>query len=166
MEKIWTDLKAHFAAHSPQVLTTLNPPISEEEVSNFEKEFGIQLPEDYRASLFIHNGQPITNYIHFLVTADSYWLWSLADMREECDWRVNVLKQPLEMIPFARSGGSSRLYLNVTADSDQYGNIYYFDEFTSTFVENLTFTEFMADQLERMQRGKTVPDEKGWYSLS
>jgi|GEM_PF-6582060 len=166
MEKIWTDLKAHFAAHSPQVLTTLNPPIEEAEVVAFEKEFDIRLPEDYRASLFIHNGQPITNYIHFLVTADSYWLWSLADVHEESAWRVNVAKQPLEMIPFARSGGSSRLYLNVTTDSDQYGKIYYFDEFTSTFVDSLTFTEFMADQLERMQSGKTVADGDGWYELS
>lgn len=165
MEKIWTDLKAHFQAHSPQVLSALNPGVREAALVDFEKEFGIQLPEDYKASMIIHNGQPKTNYTHFLVTVDSYWLWPLEHVREECDWRVNVAQQPLELVSFARAGGSSKLYLNVSSDPDQYGKVNYYDELKENWSRNLTFTEFMGEQLERMTSGKTVPNEDGWYSL-
>jgi cell wall assembly regulator SMI1 len=54
---LWQRLRDYLRREAPAVLESLNPPTSERDINSAEAALGIELPEDLRASLLVHNGQ-------------------------------------------------------------------------------------------------------------
>ncbi len=77
----WKTVAAWLGAQHPGVLATFRPPATEAQIAAAEKALGVDLPEDYRAFLAIHDGQeelaPMVEFCSLLPVAE------LASSREE-----------------------------------------------------------------------------------
>ncbi|MFO1041282.1 MAG: SMI1/KNR4 family protein [Planctomycetaceae bacterium] len=54
---LWNELEELLATIAPTVLPTLNPPATDCDLDLLESKTGLILPQDFRQSLKIHNGQ-------------------------------------------------------------------------------------------------------------
>jgi cell wall assembly regulator SMI1 len=54
---MWARFDGWLADNWPEGLRSLNPPASDEQIAALEQALGVALPEDYTASLKVHNGQ-------------------------------------------------------------------------------------------------------------
>jgi cell wall assembly regulator SMI1 len=59
MQAIWTRIESWLEANAPEVLKTLNPGASEEQIKAVEDTLLIQFPDDFKSSYRIHNGQSL-----------------------------------------------------------------------------------------------------------
>ncbi len=55
--KVWSEISGWLEQNLPEVITDLNPPASEEQLQQFEINFGLALPEDCKTLYRMHNGQ-------------------------------------------------------------------------------------------------------------
>ncbi|MEC4812329.1 MAG: SMI1/KNR4 family protein [Scytonema sp. PMC 1069.18] len=62
MQAIWTRIETWLKANAPQVLETLNPGASSEQLETVENSLLIRFPDDVKSSYRIHNGQSSYNY--------------------------------------------------------------------------------------------------------
>lgn len=62
MEEIWARIEAWLRANAPQVLDTLQPGISDTQIQVLESFLGISLPDDFKESYQIYNGQSGDDY--------------------------------------------------------------------------------------------------------
>ena len=53
----WGRIERWFAEHRPEIELKLRPGAKEKEILAAEKQLGVRLPEDFRASLLVHDGQ-------------------------------------------------------------------------------------------------------------
>ncbi len=74
----WQRIETWFLAYQPEVLESLQPGATEEQLSDFERGTGIMLPDDVKASYRIHDGQKDRFSPGLLLGAG---LSSLADLR-------------------------------------------------------------------------------------
>ena len=58
MKDLWHRLEKCLKKPAPAALDFLNPPATEREIREAEKELGVRFPSDFVASLRVHNGQP------------------------------------------------------------------------------------------------------------
>jgi cell wall assembly regulator SMI1 len=79
---LWERMENWLKKHAPEVLEDLNPGATESEIMELEVALGIKLPESFKDSLRIHNGQ----------SGDSQWLvagWELLSTQRILDeWTV------------------------------------------------------------------------------
>ncbi|MGA7730174.1 MAG: SMI1/KNR4 family protein [Chloroflexia bacterium] len=57
MKETWDRIEKWLVANSPKALAGLNPGCGEDAIEKLEAILGVELPEDFRASYKIHNGQ-------------------------------------------------------------------------------------------------------------
>ena len=57
MQKIWSRLESWFAEHHPDLSLDLRPGATANELEAAEQALGVKLPEDFRASVRVHDGQ-------------------------------------------------------------------------------------------------------------
>ena len=57
IEESWKRIRAWGSENAPEMLRDLNPGATEEQLSALEAELSVQLPEDVRRSLKVHNGE-------------------------------------------------------------------------------------------------------------
>lgn len=57
VKQLWERIEAYFYEHWPQKELKLRPPATEQEIAAAESELGVRLPDDFRASLKVHDGQ-------------------------------------------------------------------------------------------------------------
>jgi len=57
MNEIWQQIEEYLKASVPTVIETLNPPATEVEIQELEKELGHSIPNDFKNYLLVHNGQ-------------------------------------------------------------------------------------------------------------
>ncbi|XP_059507967.1 F-box only protein 3 isoform X1 [Stegostoma tigrinum] len=57
LKKAWQDLKEYLGQRCPRMIASLNVGLTEEELDVVERRIKFKLPNDYRCSLRIHNGQ-------------------------------------------------------------------------------------------------------------
>ncbi|XP_078386636.1 F-box only protein 3 [Cetorhinus maximus] len=57
LKRAWEDLKEYLRQKCPRMITSLNAGITEQELDVVERRIQFKLPNDYRCSLRIHNGQ-------------------------------------------------------------------------------------------------------------
>jgi cell wall assembly regulator SMI1 len=56
IQKIWSDIEQWYSNHAANLLEDLNNGISDQVLTEFESQTGLTIPEDYKTSLKIHNG--------------------------------------------------------------------------------------------------------------
>ncbi len=166
VKEIWQELEKFFESDAPRVNATLNPGIGPDKIEAFERQFDLKIPEDFKESLMIHNGHPKNNYIHFIVIKDSYWLWPLEEIIEECNYRVNVAKQKLTSLPFAYAGTGDKLYISLSSDPNKYGRVNMFSHDGGGGNVSKSFEAFLEYQYRRMRSKEIVPNKDGWFSLA
>jgi cell wall assembly regulator SMI1 len=54
---LWRRLEAYLDAHAPAVLSSLNPPATDEQLAQAEAQLGVSFPDDLKESLRVCNGQ-------------------------------------------------------------------------------------------------------------
>ncbi len=96
------------------------PPLSEEDVSQFERELGIDLPDDYRQFLLTHNGgRPEPEVFPVEGDPDASMVdWFLGIQEGAYEDLRNHLKVfrdrvPPELLPIARDPGDNLIYIAV-----------------------------------------------------
>lgn len=57
MQQLWQQLESILEETNPSVLTDLAPPATDTEISDLQDKLGVKLPDDFIATLKIHNGQ-------------------------------------------------------------------------------------------------------------
>lgn len=57
MQIIWRQIESWLQAHVPTILDDLLPGATDKEIQAAEKLFGVQFPDDVKASYSVHNGQ-------------------------------------------------------------------------------------------------------------
>jgi cell wall assembly regulator SMI1 len=57
MRDLWRRIEAYLKKHAPAALECLNPPATQKQIRDAQYELGVQFPDDFIASLLIHNGQ-------------------------------------------------------------------------------------------------------------
>src|ERR687886_2714377 len=57
MRELWNRLERWLDQNVPEILATLNPGASLQEIQEIQHILGVRLPDDYVASCLIHNGQ-------------------------------------------------------------------------------------------------------------
>lgn len=79
MKETWDRIERWFAENAPQFRIRLLPGVSVAEIEALEADLSVRLPESFRASLLIHNGQ------HGLAKplVEEWQLASVADIRRE-----------------------------------------------------------------------------------
>ncbi|XP_063802326.1 F-box only protein 3 [Pseudophryne corroboree] len=55
----WDALKEYLGEHCPRMISSLKAGVREEDLNDVEQRIGCKIPEDYRCSLRIHNGQKL-----------------------------------------------------------------------------------------------------------
>ncbi|MCG5059967.1 MAG: SMI1/KNR4 family protein [Limnoraphis sp. WC205] len=65
MNTIWERIDHWLTAHAPQVLESLNPGATDQEIAQVEEILGVDFPEDFKQSYRIHNGQHEDSYSLF-----------------------------------------------------------------------------------------------------
>jgi cell wall assembly regulator SMI1 len=65
MKIIWERIHNWLAANAPQVLTSLKPGATDEEIDRAQAFFGVEFPEDFKLSYRVHNGQDEESYSLF-----------------------------------------------------------------------------------------------------
>ncbi|MBW4679589.1 MAG: SMI1/KNR4 family protein [Microcoleus vaginatus WJT46-NPBG5] len=65
MKIIWERIHNWLAANAPQVLESLKPGATDEEMYQAETFFGVKFPEDFKLSYRVHNGQKEESYCLF-----------------------------------------------------------------------------------------------------
>jgi cell wall assembly regulator SMI1 len=128
MKQYWKKLEAYLQASNPALLSDLNPPASDAELRELEKQLGVALPADFIECLKIHNGQRgnaewLFDGDEFLSTSNILMEWSAwnnllrdgeFDARTTCPddairggwWRPN-------WIPFTSDGSGDHLCLDL-----------------------------------------------------
>ncbi len=127
MEHTWKQLEEWLAQHWPEGLDHLNPPATDDQITELEKKLDVKLPLDFIACLKVHNGQngflSFFDGMEFLSCEDIYSQWSiwkeLLDAGEfkgvcsepdegiRCDWWNS------KWIPFTHNGGGDHLCLDL-----------------------------------------------------
>ncbi len=57
IDTLWTRLETWARAHAPAMLTDLNGPASPDAIDGLQQTLGLDLPDDFRASLAVHDGE-------------------------------------------------------------------------------------------------------------
>ena len=57
IEQLWSRLEAWAGANAADILSDLNPGATDDEIAALESELGITLPNAFKASLAVHNGE-------------------------------------------------------------------------------------------------------------
>ncbi|KAG8430362.1 hypothetical protein GDO86_017927 [Hymenochirus boettgeri] len=59
LKQAWDSLKQYLAEHCPNMISSLKAGVEEADLNAIEEKIGCELPDDYRCSLRIHNGQKL-----------------------------------------------------------------------------------------------------------
>ena len=82
----WNRIEKWFKKNKPEFLELLADGASEEEILELEKYLMCKLPNDFRESLKIHNGQKDWGFL-FHDGRDNFQLYSIEEIKEEFDSR-------------------------------------------------------------------------------
>lgn len=127
MEQTWTKFEEWLSRHWPDGLSCLNPPASDEQISQLEERLDARLPADFVACLKIHNGQngfsSVLDGMEFLSCEEIYSQWFVwKDLLDGGDFK-DIFSEPEEgiktdwwnpkWIPFTHNGGGDHLCLDL-----------------------------------------------------
>jgi cell wall assembly regulator SMI1 len=121
IREIWQRLESWFQDYAPEVASDWNPGATEAQLVQLEEWLGCRLPEDFRESYKIHDGQKDDTVGLAFGMALQPLDWSLSRMKEFVDfgkddpaWLTNVNSMPAEAVQRFRA---HRSWVPVTQDS-------------------------------------------------
>jgi cell wall assembly regulator SMI1 len=135
MKNNWIALESWLSANWPEGLTSLNPPATDKQISDLERELGFRLPADFVECLKIHNGQceqlPFFDRMYFLSCEAILTEWRVwKELLDGGDFN-GILSSPedgikndwwnTKWIPFTHNGSGDHLCID--ADPSASGSV-------------------------------------------
>lgn len=132
MKQLWQKLENHLREHNPELLADLNPPATDAQVRELEKQIGQELSEEFVACLKVHDGQKgeadwLFGGHEFLSIEGIMMDWrTLNRLLEEGDFEEQSAKSDPEVgghwwspswVPFTSNGGGDHFCLDLMPTS-------------------------------------------------
>lgn len=165
MQEIWSRIEAWLTAHAPDALDLLLPGADDDDIQEIEAEIGYRLPEDFRASLRIHNGT-------LDLFADNWGLLHLDAILWQQQVQLKVLRSlpgdtkewwwHPHWIPFANDGAGDLLCVDVEPKpSEPLGQVIHFDHETMSQPIAPGFHVLLSTFADHLEAGKYAFDPSG-----
>jgi cell wall assembly regulator SMI1 len=130
IENVWNDIKTWYAENAPNLLEDLRMGVSDQDISNFETRVGLTLPEDYKSSLKLHDGDVYVHDYNYLSLERVHQNWLM--MTKQSEKGVFEENKVFEegrgiiqntwwhrgWIPFAEDGGGNLLCIDMVPKTD------------------------------------------------
>ena len=128
IQALWNDIENWYENNAPKRLQDLMDGASQEEIRCFETTIGFSLPNDYLASLSIHNGYVDINSYSYISIDESLRKWlMMKGLSEEGAFKDFEPHHPhrnkiqntwwcLGWIPFAEDGSGNMICIDITPD--------------------------------------------------
>ncbi len=125
IQNIWCDIEEWYSKNSPNLLASLNAGISSLELSELESLLGISLPNDYKCSLKIHNGEVYFHSYSYLSAKSVTSTWKVMnqlykegvfDDRELVDNEGQIIDNAWwhpNWIPFAKDSMGNQICIDM-----------------------------------------------------
>jgi cell wall assembly regulator SMI1 len=183
LDDIWTRIERVLVVHAPEVMETLAPGATRDEIAELEAGVGLKLPRDLRRSLEIHNGQrdPQCNQfcgtVSLMSTADILRDWAmLTEIAVDFDEQHGVYspeKNSLNAdwwrrscIPFGDHGSGDLTCVDMSPEGGAVGRIV--EHINSNPMEETNMPSF-ADWLDRvasaLEAGRFDREPYGFFNV-
>lgn len=162
MEEKWQKLEAWLAENAPQVLTPLNPPATEDEITAAETRIKMKFPPSVRASYLVHNGEQ-RKWGLFA----AWQFLPLEQVVKTIDEMIRIEEQfkfgdfdATLMIPILQSGGGDFYYVEKSVNGKETKVIEWWHEQPSRDVKFQSFAAFFDDFLAKLENGEIIFHEE------
>lgn len=181
----WRRIEAWFALQHPGLPLRLRPAATEKQIATAEKTLGVRFPEDFRASLLVHDGQDEDPGVRLLPFAqrlgsldslvrcwkDDRGLFDAKEMAERMDWlddaqRVRQVHLHPRHVPIAGSKywDYGRLLVDyIPGPAGQEGQIIARDDVEHEYV-CASFGELLARTADGLEEGRIVVEKRDYDS--
>lgn len=130
IQNTWNQIERWYAENAPRILENLRNGASDEDISNFEARVGLPLPDDYKASLRLHDGDAYVHDYNYLSLEGVLNNWLL--MTEQSEQGVFKEREVFDAgggiiqntwwhrawIPFAEDGGGNLICIDMAPEAD------------------------------------------------
>jgi cell wall assembly regulator SMI1 len=183
----WQRFEKWLAKNLPEAVVTLNPPATKKKLTALEKAIGASLPDDFRESYLIHNGQDDSKYIAGIIYGlellptdgiiNNWKGWADLESMPELDEDTKSIPakfvQPYYFhrgwIPFTHDSGGNHLAIDLSPDTGGVvGQVIVFGrDDMKHYVLARSFSEFLRLILDSLEAGNFKIERNGdqpWYS--
>jgi uncharacterized protein len=176
MINLWQDITAWYQRYAPSILEDLGSGISEEELTELEQNIGFSLPEDYRESLKIYNGEFYVSDYQYISAELVYDRWSsMKELLEDGvfnDFKINYPEKKIIQntwwnigwIPFAEDSCGNKLCLDMNPGINGVkGQVIFWETGEGPIPSKyLSFRDWLEAYKNDLYHGKYEVDEAGY----
>ncbi|WP_228062085.1 SMI1/KNR4 family protein [Coleofasciculus sp. LEGE 07081] len=176
IQNIWNDIKEWYTENASSLLENLKDGVSDQELREFEERVGLALPDDYKASLKLHNGDVYIHDYNYLSLDGVLNRWlRMKKMSEEGGFEGREVFEAGEgiiqntwwhpgWIPFAEDGGGNLICIDMAPDADGVvGQILNMELRSGPGVSEYTsFLEYLEHYKDDLYAGVYEVDEDGY----
>jgi cell wall assembly regulator SMI1 len=175
IQNIWKDIENWYRTNVPHFLEDLRDGVSDEHINEFEALFGVSLPEDYKASLKIHNGYVSLHDYTYLSLDVVFHKWSsMTKLSESGSFEENEVSDAGGLIqntwwhrgwiPFAEDGGGNMICIDMMpTEAGVKGQILYMELRSGPFVSKYkSFLEWLDGYKDDLYQDVYEVDEDGF----
>jgi cell wall assembly regulator SMI1 len=180
IENIWNDIKEWYRKKCPDRLEDLNEGASAQQLADLENAIGLRLPDDYKASLKIHNGDCYMTDYSYMSIDGVLRKWSMMKrLRDKGTFKESEIidggRQIIQntwwhpgWIPFAEDGGGNMICIDMDPEvNGVQGQILYMEtQAEGPIISNYkSFLEWIESYKNDLYDGKYEVDEYGYLNL-
>jgi cell wall assembly regulator SMI1 len=161
----WKDIEKWYGENTPNLLQSLQPGASEQQLNDFETRVGFSLSKDYWASLKIHNGNVYVHDYCYLSLEGVLVNWEIMTnlvKRGDFDDRSSLGQGVIQnvwwhskLIPFAEDSAGNQLCIDMSPGPDGVlGQIVYYETEEGLLVSPYTsFLEWLTNYRDELYQG-------------
>ena len=171
MKELWDQFERWLRDNWPDGLSDLNPPATDEEIEELERELGVRLPEDFIACLKVHNGQKnlaggLFGNSEFLSTREIFTQWKIWKSLLDSNDFQGFFSEPApgirnewwnpRWIPFTHNGGGDHLCLDLdTASEGNSGQVItMWHDMGTREIQGVSFQSWFAGYVKAVLAGQ------------
>lgn len=176
VQATWREIKKWYKKHAPKLLKDLRDGVADEEIEAFESKIGLSLPEDYKASLKLHDGEVYVHDYNYLSLESVSGKWSSMERRrKKGDFKGREVYQRGEgiikntwwhpgWIPFAEDGGGNYICIDMApAKRGVVGQILKWERESGPYPIKLnSFLDWLKVYKDYLYAGVYVVDKEGF----
>jgi cell wall assembly regulator SMI1 len=173
---VWGKIERWYNEEAPIAYQRLKKGASEEEIKELEEKMELVLPEDFVASLLIHNGGGGFHDYEYLSIDQIYKFWSMMnELKEEGAFASYEIKETnrgiikdtwwhSHWIPFALDSGGNSICIDLSPEKKgTYGQIIYKEKEEGPLISNQkSFFEWLWAYQQDLYRGCYFVDKDGF----
>lgn len=177
VQDVWAEIERWYKANAPGLLDLLSEGADDDEVTRFENAGNLSLPEDYRASIQIHNGGGFIHNFIYLSLEESHAEWQrLKRTHERPDNKENrILKdeglttshtESPKWVPIAEHKAGIVICLDMEPQvNGSIGNIIRFDyEEGPSTTKYKSFLDWLRGYRDDLMQGQYEIDSYGFLN--